>query len=241
MENKEFKCIKKHGWPKDYYVDDIPEYCPYCKCKSDFTINWENVYEFELDSVTDFFKINYIDVIFRCPSPTCNRLTLWGYREEGQGFRESLYINYYISEKYSAEDKIPDSINNISPQFVKIYNQALKAESFGLDEIIGLGYRKAFEFLIKDFIIKNSIDDLIIDDVKKEKKFIVLLKKYFNDDNRIQQLSERIAWLGNDEAHYIRKHTNHDVKDMKIMIRLVLNYIDSYILTDKMISEITAK
>lgn len=38
----------------------------------------------------------------------------------------------------------------VSPQFVEIYNQAKAAESFQLDQITGLGLRKALEFLIKD-------------------------------------------------------------------------------------------
>ena len=46
-----------------------------------------------------------------------------------------------------------ERIINLSPQFDKIYNQALAAESSMLDEIAGLGYRKALEFLIKDFAI----------------------------------------------------------------------------------------
>lgn len=37
-------------------------------------------------------------------------------------------------------------ISELSPQFVKIYNQALAAESYSLDEIAGLGYRKSLDF-----------------------------------------------------------------------------------------------
>lgn len=51
-----------------------------------------------------------------------------------------------------------ENITKLSPQFDKIYNQALAAESSGLDEIAGLGYRKALEFIVKDFAIYKHPD-----------------------------------------------------------------------------------
>lgn len=47
----------------------------------------------------------------------------------------------------------PDEITKLSPAFVQIYHQAEQAENSGLSDICGLGYRKALEFLIKDFAI----------------------------------------------------------------------------------------
>ena len=54
------------------------------------------------------------------------------------------------------EKEFNEKLKKVSPQFVKVYNQALKAEEFSLDEIAGLGYRKSLEFLIKDFAIYNN-------------------------------------------------------------------------------------
>lgn len=62
--------------------------------------------------------------------------------------------NLYLqkSEPISPSCKEFDSeIQEISPSFVKIYNQALAAEELNLSEIAGMGYRKSLEFLIKDF------------------------------------------------------------------------------------------
>ena len=36
--------------------------------------------------------------------------------------------------------------------FLTIYNQSLSAEDNNLDQIAGIGYRKALEFLIKDYL-----------------------------------------------------------------------------------------
>ena len=52
-----------------------------------------------------------------------------------------------------------DFVNNISPQFSVIYNQAKQAEDFGLNELVGIGYRKSLEFLIKDYLIQVQKED----------------------------------------------------------------------------------
>ena len=126
-----------------------------------------------------------------------------------------------IGELISAEPNkfkeqiFDDCINSLSPNFVKIYNQALAAETSGLNEIAGLGYRKALEFLIKDFVIHEHPNDK--EAIKK--MFLGNCIKTYIDDPRIKTLAERSIWLGNDEAHYVRKHTDRDVNDMKSFIK----------------------
>lgn len=119
------------------------------------------------------------------------------------------------------EEKFDDNVSNLSPQFVKIYNQALAAESGGLDEIAGLGYRKAMEFLVKDFCIHQSPDD---EEVIKKMPLSQCISRYV-DSAQIQNLATRTAWIGNDEAHYIRKQEARDVSDMKSFIKAVVYFI----------------
>ena len=109
----------------------------------------------------------------------------------------------------------------LSPQFVKIYNQALAAESAQLDEIAGLGIRKALEFLVKDYSIHTHPDDV---DKIKNMNLSNCIKQYV-DDNRIVVLAERSAWIGNDEAHYIRKQKDLDVSDMKTFIQALVYFV----------------
>ena len=45
------------------------------------------------------------------------------------------------------------TIKDISPTFESNYNQALCAEQMSLDQICGPGYRKALEYLIKDYLL----------------------------------------------------------------------------------------
>lgn len=109
--------------------------------------------------------------------------------------------------------------SEISADFVEIYNQAKAAEEYGLTHISGMGYRKALEFLVKDFAIKQ--------DPSKEEKIKAdplgaVLKKYI-DDKYVKQSAKAASWIGNDETHYQRKHEDKDINDLK-------RYLDSCLL-----------
>lgn len=121
-----------------------------------------------------------------------------------------------------------NALKELSPQFVKIYNQALAAETSGLDEIAGLGYRKALEFLVKDFIIHQHPDEA--DEIKKL-MLSPCINKYI-DNPQIKTLVERSAWIGNDEAHYVRKQADRDVNDMKAFIKAIVYFIGMVLITE---------
>lgn len=131
----------------------------------------------------------------------------------------------------------PDEIKQISPDFCKIYDQAYKAEQLGLNLVSGPGYRKALEFLIKDYLIlQQKAED---DAAKKEIEDSALMhciRKYVSD-SRMKATAERAAWLGNDETHYIRKWEDKDLQDMKRFIQLTSFWIQSEHLTNVGISE----
>lgn len=121
-----------------------------------------------------------------------------------------------------------NNITTMSPQFDKIYNQALAAETSGLDEIAGLGYRKALEFLVKDFAIHQHPSEE--ENIKKQ-MLSPCIKKYI-DNPQIKTLVERSAWIGNDEAHYIRKQEERDVNDMKAFIKATVYFIGMVLITE---------
>ncbi|MCI8955596.1 MAG: DUF4145 domain-containing protein [Eubacterium sp.] len=130
--------------------------------------------------------------------------------------------NHFVKQDF---DK---NIRNLSPQFDKIYNQALAAESSQLDEIAGLGYRKAMEFLVKDFAIYQRPDD---EDKIKSMLLGQCINAYINND-QIKTLATRSAWIGNDEAHYIRKQEDRDVQDMKSFIQAIVYFIGMILITE---------
>jgi len=234
------KRLYNENFSNEYFVDVIPEVCPFCNRAVDFSYNWIATNSFHHNFDFSNLRQRFVDIIFKCPSLDCCRVTVYSYSETNPVSDELTFTNYYISKKYFKATVFPDSITKISPKFVEIYNQAIIAESNMLNEIVGLSLRKSFEFLIKDFIISElNGDDSLIDEVKMEKRFDKLLNNYFEDDSRIQSLSKRVAWLGNDEAHYLRIRTEHDIKDLKMLIHLVINYIDSDCESKRYISEIT--
>lgn len=124
-----------------------------------------------------------------------------------------------------------DDLSAISPTFVNTYNQAQFAESQGLTEICGIGYRRALEFLVKDYLIHLSPDEE--DTIKAE--FLGASIKRINND-RIKVLAERSTWIGNDETHYVRKHEDFDYTDMKRFIIAMVRYIESELTFEEALS-----
>lgn len=162
-------------------------------------------------------KANYtFAVIFSCPN--CSEFFVELFK--------SVDLKYAFSVGYSINktiDKdIPNEIKVFSPKFIEIYTQALTAESNNLNEIAGLGLRKAIEFLTKDYLIRF---------IKEDESLIssLPLGRAINKipNPLIKPLIERIVWLGNDEAHYIKKHLDRDIHDMKKFIKALYTIINT--------------
>ncbi|MBR3762225.1 MAG: DUF4145 domain-containing protein [Lachnospiraceae bacterium] len=147
------------------------------------------------------------------------------------GYNHISYTNveFLCIEPQRVTKQIFDiSINELSPRFVSIYNQSFAADTYGLDEIAGIGYRKSLEFLVKDFAIylypeaENTI---------KAMPLSQCIRNYI-DNQQIKTLVERSAWIGNDEAHYIRKQTGRDINDMKSFIKATVYFISMYLIAE---------
>lgn len=128
------------------------------------------------------------------------------------------------------------NISDLSPRFIEIYHQAEKAEQAGLSEICGMGYRKALEFLIKDYLIKNNPES-------EEEIAGELLSPSINriENSKIKTLAKGSAWLGNDECHYIRKHEDYSIDDLKVFINAVVAFINSECAVDLAAGLLTSK
>ena len=118
--------------------------------------------------------------------------------------------------------KFSDNINELSQNFVSIYNQALESESnVSTQGLAGLGYRKSLEFLIKDYLItvKKQSEDAI--------KELDLAKCIDKLDDDLKEIAKASAWIGNDETHYFRKNPQYDISDLKSFIDCLVLDIDS--------------
>ena len=98
----------------------------------------------------------------------------------------------------------------------------MEAKDRGLTQIAGPGYRKAFEFLIKDYAKgRASSDSEVI-----EKMAAAAVVKNYISDVRVQAVAKRALWIGNDETHYLRKWEDRDINDLAVLIKLTIEWID---------------
>ena len=68
-------------------------------------------------------------------------------------------------------------------------------------------------------------------------RFSVII--FLSNDER-KTLAERSAWIGNDEAHYVRKQEDRDVSDLKNFIKAIVYFIGMILVTEDAAS-ITSK
>ena len=176
------------------------------------------------------------ELVFQCTFSECNGLFISRYESEYGSVHG--YFRYCSSQPFLYKKKIfSDEVSGVSPDFIDIYNQSMEAFSRDMHQIAGVGLRKSLEFLIKDFIIQNNPEK---EEAVKKKPLSQCIEKYLKDE-RVKDLSKRAVWIGNDETHYIKKWHNKDIDDLKVLIRLVVNYIESDILANSYIDDMPIK
>lgn len=142
--------------------------------------------------------------------------------EDGYVFLSSAPINH-------TKQSFSEGLTALSPDFVQIFNDSLYAEELGLTSICGMGYRKALEFLVKDYIISKNPDSR---DAVSSKMLAACINDYISDE-RLKTLAKASAWIGNDETHYIRKHENLNYKNLKLFINAFVTFIDAELAYDE--------
>ena len=201
----------KNGSPKRYACDE-PSECPICKHAIKPLVLSQNTFLTGDGSVS--FAVTYVCqncffpfLAFFCPTSTMS--------DEGQ-----VAKRVFVAPIRHAPVKFDPKIEALSPSFVEIYNQASAAEERDLDQIAGIGYRKALEFLVKDFCIHQTPDE---EEAIKSKLLGRVIAEYIQEP-RIKTLAEKATWIGNDETHYIRKHEDRDINDMKNFIQAMVYF-----------------
>ncbi|MFZ1082398.1 MAG: hypothetical protein WAO19_10790 [Candidatus Kryptoniota bacterium] len=172
-----------------------------------------------------------VQILFLCPNVDCGNFFLAYYEVD---YRNQLILKTLKPSNVEIED-FPLSVQKISPMFLSIYAEAAEAKGLGLDQIAGPGYRKAFEFLVKDYAKHKSPEDK---HKEIEESFSGAVIEKFVSDARIQKVAKRALWLGNDETHYLRKWKDHDVEDLIVLIKLTVDWIEIEQLSDEYSAEI---
>lgn len=212
--NKAFKILSQSG---DIYacVMDYPNECPYC----------HKVIIPEI--LNDYIDNENYDLYatLLCSNNECNKPFVAKYN--GKSSTVFNYDKILVPNLKSIE--FSREIQNISQKFVIIYNQAYFAEQNQLSEICWMSYRKALEILLKDFLISKNTDE----ESKIKKMNITQCINLYIDNNNLKSTAERAIWLGNDHSHYDQKWETKDLNDLKILIKLSINWIESELLTEK--------
>jgi len=200
-------------------IDKYPDECPICHT---------SVYPKFLNVTTYIQKPLRIQSVFRCTKPECEQLFIGTYnKNDGTFFLEK------VEPIYPQPQTFPTQIQEISPTFVEVYNQAIAAEASNLFQLTGIGLRKALEFLVKDFAISQKPDQE--DEIKGT--FLGTCIDTFIDDQKIKKTAKLATWLGNDETHYVRKWEDKDINDLKVLIKVTVNWIESSLLTEQYTKE----
>lgn len=178
--------------------------------------------------INGFLDYDILYLGFNCIKNNCSRYFITQYYRD---FRNDYHIDRDIISSPNA-DIHPEVISTISPNFVTIYGQAQIAQESGLSQICGMGFRKAFEFLVKDYLVtKNPTRE---DEIKS--KFLGVCISEMIENTKIKDIASRAAWLGNDETHYVRIWAGLDVESLKQLIKLTTYWIEAEHLTDQMIA-----
>lgn len=199
-----------------YLIYETVEQCPICKAKIRPVFLAASLNTSDTASVFDY-----------CQNCHETFITQYIVQRKNDNYYSATEVMYSEPNRFSKQI-FDERITKLSPRFDKIYNQALAAESFRLDEIAGLGYRKALEFLIKDFAIHEHPDEK---ESIKIKPLAQCIKNYISNEN-ITTLAERSAWIGNDEAHYVRRQEDRDVSDMKAFVQAIVYFIGMILITN---------
>ena len=209
-------------------IDKLPDDCPICHKG------------IKVQHIDGWLFNGKLQVIFLCPKEICQRLFI-AYYEKGTssitGPTDDIYYLKGVEPHTPGKRNFSKIIEDISKEFCDFYNEAFEAEDRKLLNICGAGYRKAIEFLIKDYLIK----------VKKKKPEEIretplgkCIKDYIQDDN-IKKCAKRAVWIGNDETHYIRKWEEKDLQDLKDLLDVTLFWIESEYKTKKYSIEMPEK
>ena len=143
------------------------------------------------------------------------------------------YLYSYSVPLNPPKHQFAESIEKLSPSFCAIANEAMNAEHRGWKLIAGPGFRKALEFLVKDYLCRLHPAE---SEKIKGMALAACIENYV-DHGRIKAMAARAAWLGNDETHYVRKWEDKDLNDLKIVIDLTLHWIEMAEMTDSVMND----
>jgi hypothetical protein len=208
-----------------YDIDNIIDNCPHCG----------RLVDLQLLRVVETIARREFLFIFQCANAKCRQIIICVYSNEDN--RNMYRFGKYYPKRAFQNIEFSEAIKKISESFVRLYNQASKAEHYDCKDIAGTGYRKALEFLIKDYAIRlhHGKEENI-----KKKQLSPVIKEYI-DNKKIKAIATGATWIGNDETHYTREWPDTDINDLKTLIAIVADYIDAEEQSDEILKKMSGQ
>lgn len=235
----DLNCWESNFYLKPHMVDvEMIDTCPVCNKRiSPVFIYGELVNCAKSLKTKDVVDNSLVHTIYRCPD--CQNAILISYipkyiKKQNLNYSKTVY---YVWDTFKVKSIAPtpiaqfpykEIICQISSKFKDIYLQSLQAKLDGKNELVGIGYRKSIEFLVKDYLIYI-----------KHEKSEEIPKMHLGDclklieNRKIQNLAKASTWLGNDETHYVRKHTDKDISDLEKFLDALVYFITFEITADE--------
>lgn len=172
------------------------------------------------DEWTSWDYHSLIQVLYKCWNKDCNSLIFWEYFDEEWNYPKRYYPSLPESFDFSWYPSLVEKL----PEFTRIFNQAFRAEAEWYDLIAWPWYRKAIEYLVKDYLI-YSIPDKENKDKIPKMSIMDCINNYI-DNEELKNLSKQAFWLWNDQVHYYQKREDKDLQYLKKIIITLINYIE---------------
>jgi hypothetical protein len=175
-----------------FKVEGEPDTCPICHRGIQ-----------PIDSKWDFFRSaqRTIERVFICPVESCQHLFIARYYWNNGIF----FLDRCVPKELKPHD-VPDEVRAISPDFCDIYVEADKAEQLGLRLVCGPGYRKALEFLIKDYLTLQQTPE----EAKKkiaELPLMACIKEFVTDSRVNRWQNAQRGWVTMRRTIYVSGKT----------------------------------
>lgn len=205
-----------------------------------------------LDDKLGILNTTYVDTIIRCPF--CGMKTSCEFVSQGYGVSQNyklFFINqcgecgaFFLTQHFNSNTELifektypsaifrcdfPNEISKFSPTFIKIYEQSMTAKLSGLNELVGLGLRRALEFLISEYI--TNVLNLPLEKT---------LEKRINqiNVNNVNVHATLARWVGNDNTHTQQKHPEFTIEDMIQSIQIIVYYLHAEYISKKLLDVI---
>jgi hypothetical protein len=195
-----------------------PNICPHCHVANEPS----NLFR-HFDSYQ-----NKLFSVWRCNYKQCNKIFVVTHKSNGTSYIIERNLNglpkgpIWPEPILNLKDgRTIGTGNETESKFIKTYLQSLESEANGHDEIAGMGFRKAIEYLVKDWAIQTYPNEK---EVILGKWLSGVIHDYFSGD--LKEILERATWLGNDQTHYNKLFEEYNISHLKELISLIMVELD---------------